>query len=151
MRRSSALLGTVALLAVAAGCGGGGGNDADRLTRAQLATRANVICARVHRETNALPEPKTLDQLADGTGKVKKIFDEGIADMKELVPPEAIEDDFNEFIEISERESELLTEISSAARDGDRAEVRRLVAEGEREDNRADSLARSFGARQCAT
>jgi hypothetical protein len=138
VRRAAVVTVILVLAGISAGCGGGGGGGG-RLTRQELASRANRICAEADRKSDALGNPTTPEELAKWADDVGEIGDDFLADMRALSPPEDVQDDFDR-----------VAEIGDAADERDSARIRELVQESVDAEEETDRLARRFGANECA-
>ena len=85
MRRG---LTAVALAALLAGCGGGGG---DRLSAAQYRARAARICSDSRRQTNALGRPSTTREFQAFLVRGIKVTERNLARFERLKPPEDLQ------------------------------------------------------------
>ena len=154
MRRPLAflfLLGLLALALAAAGCGGDGdGGGGDRLTKAEYAAQANEICADFNAKIEDLRTPENMEQLADFTEKAIPIFEDGIADLRELNPPEELQATVDSWLASADAALERIRRVLEAAQDGDEAAVGRLSQEAEAAERGSDALARQIGANTCA-
>ncbi len=142
--RAATLVTGIAL--AAAGCGGGGGP----LTQAEFAQRANETCKAFEAKIDALGTPETMEQLAAYGEDARDIFDEGLADLRDLEPPEAAADDYDKFLQSGDEARKRLDELIAAAKDGDEAEIGRIADQAGEEDEQADELARRIGLTDCA-
>jgi hypothetical protein len=141
-------------LGLVAGCGGGGdsgGSGGDRLSQSEFVSQANAICKDVNDRIDAVDAPTSVADLAEPTQKVKDIYDDGISKMQDINPPASAEDDFNEFIDISQQQSDRLSQIVDAAKAGDAAKVTQITNEGSTADKRSDTLATKMGLDECAS
>jgi hypothetical protein len=136
--------------AVAAGCGGDGGGG-ERLTKEQYALQANTICRDFKADLDALgPEPTMIEQIGPYAERAKPIFDAHLDQLKELTPPEELEDAVDRWLETGDAARARLDDLEAAAEDGDAQRLQELAAEAEREDRESDALARQIGATTCA-
>jgi hypothetical protein len=144
----------VAVLAVAAaGCGGddNGSGDGDRLTKTEYAAKANAICADFKKELDALPAPQGFEEAADYAEKAKPIFDEHLDQLKDLDPPEDLQDVHDKWIATGDKARERLDELEQAAEDKDAKKLAEIGREAAAEDKVSDAYARQLGATTCAT
>ena len=135
------------LLALAlAACGGGD----DRLSRQELVSQADAICMDFERRIDELGEPQSLEALAEFAREAQPIFDEGLDELRELEPPEDLEETYGRWIATGDETADVLQELGEAAGDGDEAEVRRISERADDLDQRSDRLARRIGLKECA-
>ena len=149
MRRAAVVTVILVLAGISAGCGGGGGGGG-RLTRQELASRADRICAEADRKSDALGNPTTPEELAKWADDVGEIGDDFLADMRALSPPEDLQDDFDAYVDGLEEQLDRVAEIGDAADERDSARIRELVQESVDAEEETDRLARRFGANECA-
>ena len=137
-------LASIALAAlVTAGCGEG-----DRLSRAELRQQATAVCTPVRRQLEALPRPQSLPELEVYAQEAKDLTESGVEQLRELRPPEGLEDAYDRYLDRAQRVVALLDELEAAAAAGDTAEARRLLGEiTEAAETRA--LARAAGISAC--
>lgn len=145
MRSAALTFGTVLCALGLAGCGGGGD---DRLSRAEFVDRATAICARAEERIGELAEPGSVEELAAYAREARTITKDGVADLRELAPPEELEAGFDRYLESADEVVGLLDELEQAADSGDEAESRRIAAEiGASAD--AQDAARAAGIAAC--
>jgi hypothetical protein len=157
------IAGTASLAVLAAGCGGddnGGGGD--RLTNAAFVAQANAICKKANDKAEALQpdlpqnfDPKTatdeqLDTFGDFLDDVVGIFRPEIDELRDLNPPENVEDDFNQALSLVEESLNEADEAAEAAHDGDGDKVQEKLDESEEHSDEADEIATKLGLTVCA-
>ena len=142
MRRLCALLLTAAVLA---GCAGG---EDERLSREEFVEQATAICARAEERIGELPQPASVAELGTYAREARSITAEGVAELRELEPPEELEDGLRRYLESGDEVVGLLGELEEAASAGDEAEARR-VAEQIAESADAQEAARAAGIPDC--
>jgi hypothetical protein len=147
--RRRAFLAVVGAALVVAGCGGNGGGG-DRLTREEYASQANAICADFKRDVDALEAPQSFEGVVEYAEKARPIFDEHLGRLKDLSPPEELEDTVDRWLATGDRARQRLDDLEAAARDRDERRFAELQAELAREDRESDRLARQVGATTCA-
>lgn len=89
----------VATLFVVAGCGdddGGGGGES--VTKEEWLASAEAICADMSAQEDEIPEPQTVEEMADALDRVVEITGEGIDDLKALPAPEGDEEVVDEIV-----------------------------------------------------
>lgn len=117
------LLPALALAAAVAGCAGGGG---ERLSREEFVEQATAICSRAEERVGALAEPETIEEVETYAREARVITEEGVSDLRELEPPEELEDGFDSYLEQGDEVVALLGELERSAAAGDEAEARRI-------------------------
>lgn len=147
------LLAGICLLA--AGCMSGGGStdivSADtRLTKAEYIEQADTICAEFDGELDALPEPKTLDDLATMAEQAKPIAEAGVAELRALSPPEALAEQVDAWLDLNDANVAAIDELREAAESGDETAVQQVAADAADNEAKADALAGEIGLTDCA-
>ena len=145
MRRAFPLLLVVVLLAA---CGGDGGKP---LTREQYAAKADAICGKYKKQTDALPRPANLADLGKVAGQVIPILEGAHSDLRKLKPPADEEATANAWLDqfdviIGDDEK-----IRDKANDNDTAAVQALAGPALEHNQRANQLARQLGMATCST
>jgi hypothetical protein len=116
------LLPAVALAAAVAGCAGGG----ERLSREEFVVEATAICSRAEERVGALAPPETVEEVETYAREARAITEEGVSDLRELEPPQELEDGFDSYLEQADEVVALLGELERSAAAGDEAEARRI-------------------------
>lgn len=142
------LLVLLPLAALAVACGGGG--DDDRLTKEELATRVNAICARVERQLDRLGEPSSLAEVAEFAGKATGFARKGVDDMRALRPPEDLESRYERFLDQGEQTVQLSIRLKNAAEEEDVEEFDKILEEAREVARRSETIARGLGFTECA-
>jgi hypothetical protein len=139
-------LATLALLALALAIGGCGGDE--RLSRAELAEQAGALGRAVQRRLAALPQPRSLPELRLHARAAGELTASGVERLRELRPPDELEDAYERYLARAQRVVDLLDELAAAAGAGDGAAAERLLGEiGAAAETRA--LARAAGIAPC--
>lgn len=138
------LLPALALAATVAGCAGGG----ERLSRAEFVAQATAICSRAEERVGALPQPETTEEVGTYAREARAITEEGVSALRELEPPEELEDGFDRYLEQADEVVALLGELERSATAGDDAEAQRIS--GRIQDAaEAGAAARAAGIPEC--
>lgn len=143
MRRISPLL--VVCLALTA-CGS---NAPKRLTQTEFAARANTICARFHRQADAIGGISGLPQLDRATGKTLVLLRRATADLRKLRPPQSEEPAIRRWLASLDVLARDLVTLRERARANDLGGVHRVANASLAHDARSDTLARRVGATSC--
>jgi hypothetical protein len=136
-------------LLVLAGCGGGG-DEAEPLSKSEWIEQADEICAQADEDIEALGDPTTLDEIGELTDEASGISRDALADLRALRPPEEDQATVDQMLDLVEQQIEIGEQIGEAARNGDEAEVRRLAAEAQPLEAQADEIGRQYGLDDCA-
>src|SRR5436309_2681364 len=86
MRKASAVV--AAFVALAAGCGGGGG---ERLSRDAYVAKADAVCRQANTARRSLQAPSSLDGIPAYVGRVLPAVDTEISQLHALRPPADME------------------------------------------------------------
>jgi hypothetical protein len=139
---------TSTALTVGAGCGGDGG---DRLSREELVSEADAICAEYEAELGALAEPKSLADFERLVQDAKPIVENGIESLQALNPPEDLEDEFEEWISRNEENVAAIEDLQEAVADRDEPRIQETVRQIDENEQEADELAAEIGLEDCAS
>jgi len=118
------LASTIALATI--GCGGDGG---ERLSRDEFVDRATEICGRAEERIGELEEPTSVAELETYARDARGITEEGVDDLRELEPPQELEEGFDRYLEAADEVIALLGELEQVAEDGEEAEALRIAEE----------------------
>jgi hypothetical protein len=136
-----------AALAVAAGCGG----SSDRLSREELVSEADAICAQYEDELESLAQPENIQDLDRLVENAKPIVESGLEELRGLEPPEDLEDQYDEWISRTEENVDRLDELGEAVADRDEQRIGEVVGEIQQTEEEADELAGEIGLQDCAS
>ncbi len=131
-----------------AGCGGGGGGG--RLSRAEYAKQADTICLKYNAKLNGIAQPKSQAELAAFVDKAVPLVSDASDRLSELKPPQdeqRIADTWNtansDIVRALER-------LRNAAKAKDRAKLQAALADGNKANSRANTLAKTLGMNACS-
>jgi hypothetical protein len=152
--RASACLVLVAFGAVAAGCGASssGGGSSSALSKSQIDTQANAICAAESAAGEAVPTPSNVQdasQTAAYFDKVDPIIGHATTELAALKPDSSVATDWNAYIALRKQEAALIHTIRLKADAKDPSGLTQLqnsTALGEK----VDTAATAVGAATCA-
>jgi hypothetical protein len=148
LMRLAALVSVAAVVLVA--CGGGDGSG-DRLSEEEFRQQANGICADYNERIADLGSPTSPEDIPDYVERGIPVIEEGIARLRELNPPEDLEDDFNTMLDETEKAIPAARKLSEAAAEEDAAAVQEAISEGQEADAESDRLATELGLDECAS
>jgi len=131
-------------LALLAGCGGdddgGGGGGGDALSQEEFVSEANKICREGEEKINAKTQEvqqKLQDAgesaeeqqkaVADALEETAKEYDPYLDRLKDLNPPEELQADWDKFVDGINNAFDLIPDLASATRDGDRDKLSELT------------------------
>ena len=138
----AALVGGLALIAAA--CGGG-----DRLSRAEFTSQANAICGKYEKQLNAVAVPTTLEEVPESVDQALAILDKEVDEFSDLKPPEALQEDFDELIDQSNKTRAAAEDLAEAAKANDQDAVQQALDEGNAATRSADRIAGRLGLESC--
>jgi hypothetical protein len=141
----SILAGT-AVIALAAGCGGGG----KRLSRAEFSKQADAICSRYNAKIRALGQPGSIRALPRYVDRALPIARKGTEELRRLKPPKDEEKTANEWLDQNDSAVGALERLRDAARHADRAGIQAALSEAAAANRAANGFARQLGLRVCA-
>ena len=147
MRR---VLAGLVVLALAAGCGGGGG-----LSKEEYRTQADAICARysdalekVQDEIVRAESPEEQTKAIDrGVATVKK----GIAELRDLDAPDDLDEDVDRWLDLNDENVENLEDLRDAVKEGDAEQAQEAAERGQETERKSDEVAREIGLDDCAS
>jgi hypothetical protein len=140
---ASALLAAV----LVAGCGDGGGS---RLSRADYAKQADKICSTYNAKLNALPQPKSQAELSAFVGKAVPLVSDASDRLSELKPPQDEESIANAWNRANSDIVRALERLRDAAKAKDNAKMQTALADGNKANSRANTLAKTLGMNACS-
>lgn len=132
---------------LAAGCGG----DGDRLTREEFVSQAEAICEDYDARIEDLGEPENEEQLGEYTDELVRLVEEGVAEFRELRPPEELQDEYDRWMDSNEEAVDAARELDQAVEEQDSERLGQIATEVEQKEEEADELARDLGLEECAT
>jgi hypothetical protein len=133
---------------LAGGCGDGDGDG--RLSAAELRERANAICREYDERIENLGEPGSLEEVPEFVNEAIPIIEEGLAELRELEPPEDLEADYDRMLDETEKSVGVAERLRDAAAEGSQQAVRDALEEGNAADSESDRIARELGLEECA-
>jgi hypothetical protein len=146
MRQALKLVVPLALMAgLVAGCGG--------LSKEELVTKANAICANTAAELDKLKQPSNLaDPNAANAyfGKLVPIAEKQLTDLRALKPPDEIKAAYDAFIAADEKFVGELKELVAAAKAKDAAKGVRVLGQLQMSGRDLGAKAKTAGLTKCA-
>ena len=148
MRRRLAWAGAV--VALAAGCGGGGdGSAGNTLSAVEFRQQADAICAKFQEQLNDLGTPSSLEDLKDYVDKAVPIIDKGNAELQALEPPAELADKWNRAMELNQQQLQIVHDLQDAIDKGDQQRIQELLQQGDTANQESDQIARELGLQEC--
>ena len=138
---------SVLAVALAAGCGGGGG---DKLSHEEFVDQANAICADYNQRIDALGTPNTFDEIVAFAQDARVIAEEDVGKSKDLNPPDEDHDNWEAYGNKGDEVIALSRDLEKAAKDKDVGEVTRLVAASRARAAESKRIALAMGTEECA-
>jgi hypothetical protein len=133
--------------ALAAGCGGGGG---DGLSQEEFRQQADAICEKYDKKIQALGSPQSPADIPAYVQKGIPLLRQGIAELRALKPPADVEDDYNRMLNETAKAIPAAEKLADAAEKGDTAAVQDAIREGQQADEASDELATKLKLDRCA-
>ena len=140
---ASALLAAV----LVAGCGSGGGS---RLSRADYAKQADKICSTYNAKLNALPQPKNQTELAGFVDKAVPLVSDASDRLSELKPPQDEQRVADAWNRANSDIVRALERLRDAAKAKNNAKMQTALADGNKANARANTLAKTLGMNACS-
>jgi hypothetical protein len=152
---TTALLATV-VAAVALGAAACGSDDSTEtesgaLSKSEFAAQANDLCSKAasRREAVAFDPNAPGAQQAEQLAEIIDIDEKLLADVDQLVPPEAEQDTVTQLLDQWRKRIDAEEQLRTATADGDTAQVSTLDTEIEQADSAADEIAGDLGLDDC--
>jgi mevalonate kinase len=138
----------VACLAIAA-CGG---SDDKKLSKGELAKKANEICKTASKESSGINAPANITQdpvaAADYFGKLAPIFQKETDALAKLKPADEIKADWTQFVDRQKQANETLKIVRDKAKAKDRSGLQDLAKQA-RILTKLTAEANAVGATEC--
>ena len=132
-------------VAVLAACGG----DEGGLSAGELRRQADAICADAEKKVDAVPEPRSVDDVETYFDRVIPIVRDQTSRLQELDPPEDLQEDWDRAMDLNEETLEAAEEAQQAAEDGDADEVQKALDRAGKNEEELDRLAARLGLKTC--
>lgn len=135
----------VASLVACAGCGGGG----DRLSRGELISQVDAICAQYSAEARTFSQPESVEEVEEFAARLRANSEQGLDELRALEPPEDLEDEYDEWVSSGTEGLELLDELGEAGAQGDQDRVQEISEEINRGNEETARRAKEIGFHGC--
>jgi hypothetical protein len=133
---------------VLGGCGGGDGGGED-LTADEFRQQADAICAEFEGRLDELGTPESLEDLQNFVSEAVPIIEEGNAQLQELDPPDELQEQWDQAMEINNEQLETVRDLREAVEEGDQARMQELLQAGNEANQESDRLAAELGLEDC--
>ena len=147
MRRFAASALLVAV--IVPGCGGGGGGG-KRLTRGEYAKQADAICLKYNAKLNGIAQPKSQAELAAFVDKAVPLVSDASDRLSELKPPQDEQRIATAWNTANAEVVRALQRLRDAAKANDRAKLQSALADGNKANAHANTLAKTLGMNACS-
>ena len=135
---------------VLAGCGGG-----DRLSKAEYTEQADAICARYDKELETIEQDlagaQSPQDAAAAIDRGIPIVRKGVAELRELEPPEELDDEVDRWLELNDENVKNLEELRDAAKGGDTQRAQEVAEKSRETERKSDEVAARIGLDECAS
>jgi len=131
------------------GCGGGGGGG-KRLTRGEYAKQADAICLKYNAKLNGIAQPKSQAELAAFVDKAVPLVSDASDRLSELKPPQDEQRIATAWNTANAEVVRALQRLRDAAKANDRAKLQSALADGNKANAHANTLARTLGMNACS-
>jgi hypothetical protein len=141
-----------ALAAIALAAAGCGSTPKPPLTRAQLTSKANSICRTVTAKLEATSKGEsanTLQQLERLTTKVAGFEQKALTELTALVPPPALEAQWQRFVEGAQSLAEDTAKVSEYIANKNTAAGKSVISDAEATQKRMVAIAKRNGFKDC--
>ena len=139
------MVGVVTLAVAVAACGGG-----SRLSTPQFDAKANAICKKYNAKINAVPAPKSLNDVPAYVGEVKPFVERGVDEIASLNPPRELQDTYDRWLRTQRAALGEVDQLRRAAEKNDLLAVNRTIGQLHERNKRGNALAAQLGASVCA-
>lgn len=127
-----------------------GGSSDNALTREEYAAKADAICAKYKKQTDALDRPATLPDLANVADDVIPILKKARRELRSLKPPGDEQATATSWLDEFDVVISDVEKIRDKAKVKDSAGVRELAQPALDHNHRANELAKELGMKTCA-
>ena len=128
-----------------AACGGG-----SRLSKSQFDARANAICKKYTDRINAVPTPKSIEDVPAYVTRVKPFIERGVDEIANLKPPQDLQQTYDRWLNTQREALSEADELRRAAERNDLLAVNHTIKQLDERNKRGNALAAQLGARVCA-
>ena len=138
---------TIAAVAVsglfAASCGG-----EDKLSKTDYITQADKICADAQKKLEAVPQPKSANELKDYSAKLKPLLDDAVERLDALEPDDAVKGSADALVSSTKSAVKVAEDLGKTT---DEAKVQKLLETAEKTERSTDARLKKDGFKDCAS
>jgi hypothetical protein len=141
---------SIAIGAIAMGCGGGG---SDQVSAAELVQKADAICGKERSTFARIQEhpPPNASIAADQTGELIQATEDANSQLRDLKPPEELQAAYDRYLEARERALDQMKRGKDAAEDQDSSAYGAAQAAVARDAPERRKLARALRFKVCSS
>jgi outer membrane murein-binding lipoprotein Lpp len=132
---------------IVAGCGGGGGK---RLSRTEFAAKADAICRKYSRLSQAVANPTSLAELSAAVKKLTPLLDQSLGELRKLNPPKNEQATVDRWLGEVEAIRNDLAKVGDKAAKKDTKGVGTALRAGGADQQRGNQLAGRLGMTDCS-
>ena len=149
-RRPLAGIATLGVVALIAGCGGGG---SDTLSAEEFRTQADAICQDYNTQAAAIGDPESPSEFSAKLKEIVPLQAAQLAKLEALKPPSELEGTFNEALALLTKQQATLTSAQERIDGGEdpTAVITDISAEASATGDEADQKAKDLGLPVCGT
>lgn len=149
-RRPLAGIATLGVVALIAGCGGGG---SDTLSADEFRTQADAICADYNTQSDALSTPSSPAEYLPSLKEIVPLQTAQLAKLKELKPPSDLKGTFDEALAILDEQKGVLDSAVTRLEGGEDPEtvLNAIATQAGDLGDEADQKAKDLGLKVCGT
>jgi len=149
-RRPLAGIATLGVVALIAGCGGGG---SDTLSAGEFRTQADAICADYNTQAAAIGDPASASEFATKLAQIIPIQASQLAKLEALKPPKELQATFDEAIVLLKKQQTTLTSAQTRITGGEdpTTVIDSISSEASTTGDQADAKAKELGLTVCGT
>ena len=137
------------VVALAAGCGGGG-KKTPQLTRAQYVAALNKLCTSANRQVAALKLTTSIQSWKQSGARGAKIVEQTVKGFEALTPPDELQKAAEEYTSASDEIAKAVRDAAAAAKTGDTQKFDDALSRQQNFSLKANAAASEIGATACS-
>ena len=148
VRKTLLFAAAVAMISVAAGCGGG----KEKVTAAELSQKGDQICREEQRRFSEIQahSPPNASVAADQTNELIDIADAANSDLADLQPPESVQSRYDDYLDARDRVVDEMKRGADAAESQDSVAYASAQGAVAKTNPKRRHLAKSLGFKVCS-